>query len=210
MYMLSNTENFQQAIINGLVVDKHNDIKNKGQQDLYNSLEQSKQQGQISSQQSQIERLDSNVGDLRRINNSLRKDIQTKEGRIKELEGLVLAQTIALDEAFNELFIQIEPTEEKKQLAKKQLEKFKFRTQQIIDKKTEELKALKEVEENTPKKLTNIEFDDYFLFLKTFNSVKNKPDMLKQFENLDSRFCYWHARGEYQDIQLPPKQTPKI
>lgn len=129
------------------------------------------------------------------------KELKTIKHQLTEAEAKILEQTIAYDEAFQELVSEFGYNEEEKQKIKKQHLKWKFRAEQILQKKEEFRKAEFERKANEPKQLTKYDLDSFNLY----NGKQNLNEQeYKEFLDYKTRIEYWQENGLYQDIKILP------
>lgn len=129
------------------------------------------------------------------------KELKTIKHQLTEAEAKILEQTIAYDEAFQELVSEFGYNEEERQKIKKQHLRWKFRAEQILQKKEEFRKAEFERKANEPKQLTKYELDGFNLY----NGEQNLNEQAyNQFLDYKTRIEYWQENGLYQDIKILP------
>lgn len=187
-------------LVTAFVVDKQLEFEKKTSEDYRRiaqgdpSIAQQRQKEELNKAEK-----DSNYWNSRAL--KAEKELKTIKHQLTEAEAKILEQTIAYDEAFQELVSEFGYNEEEKQKIKKQHLKWKFRAEQILQKKEEFRKAEFERKANEPKQLTKYDLDSFNLY----NGKQNLNDQeYKEFLDYKTRIEYWQENGLYQDIKILP------
>ena len=187
-------------LVTAFVVDKQLEFEKKTSEDYRRiaqgdpSIAQQRQKEELNKAEK-----DSNYWNSRAL--KAEKELKTIKHQLTEAEAKILEQTIAYDEAFQELVSEFGYNEEERQKIKKQHLKWKFRAEQILQKKEEFRKAEFERKANEPKQLTKYELDGFNLY----NGEQNLNEQAyNQFLDYKTRIEYWQENGLYQDIKILP------
>ena len=187
-------------LVTAFVVDKQLEFEKKTSEDYRRiaqgdpSIAQQRQKEELNKAEK-----DSNYWNSRAL--KAEKELKTIKHQLTEAEAKILEQTIAYDEAFQELVSEFGYNEEEKQKIKKQHLRWKFRAEQILQKKEEFRKAEFERKANEPKQLTKYELDRFNLYNGEQNLVEVVYNTILDYK---TRIEYWQEKGLYQDIKILP------
>ena len=192
-------------LVTAFVVDKQLEFEKKTSEDYRRiaqgdpSIAQQRQKEELNKAEK-----DSNYWNSRAL--KAEKELKTIKHQLTEAEAKILEQTIAYDEAFQELVSEFGYNEEEKQKIKKQHLRWKFRAEQILQKKEEFRKAEFERKANEPKQLTKYELNVFNLY----NGEKLPESALKEYNGYKERIEYWKTKGLYQEIEILPTVLREI